>query len=166
MGDLISRVVYKSKLLKELGVLNKEYREAILNRDNDLILAIQNQQSAYTTALRLLDNEPTAYDINKVVEELEERKALHERLVDYETKNGTVTEKYQHIKAIDVLNEAIEIVKHSCISDDVCKWRLCDEGANVYDTSCKNPHILIEGTPEENNYSYCPYCGKKIEVVE
>ena len=49
--------------------------------------------------------------VKSVVEELEERKALHERLVDYETKNGTVTEKYQHIKAIDVLNDAIEIVK-------------------------------------------------------
>ena len=67
MGDLISRVVYKSKLLKELGVLNKEYRKAILNEDNDLILAIQNQQSAYMIALRLLDNEPTAYDIDNVV---------------------------------------------------------------------------------------------------
>lgn len=43
---------------------------------------------------------------------------------------------------------------------------LCDEEANVYDTSCRNPHILIEGTPKENNYEYCPYCGKKIKVVE
>ena len=50
-------------------------------------------------------------------------------------------------------------------SDDVCKWRLCDEEANVYDTSCRNPHILIEGTPKENNYEYCPYCGKKIRIV-
>ena len=50
--------------------------------------------------------------------------------------------------------------------DDVCEWRLCDEEANVYDTSCRNPHILIEGTPKENNYEYCPYCGKKIKVVE
>ena len=58
-----------------------------------------------------LKEQPTAYSVDKVVEELEERKALHERLVDYETKNGTVTEKYQHIKAIDVLNDAIEIVK-------------------------------------------------------
>ena len=61
--------MYKSKLLKALDVLNKEYREAMLNEDNDLILAIQNQQSAYMIALRLLDNEPTAYDIDKVVED-------------------------------------------------------------------------------------------------
>ena len=71
MGDLISRLVYKSDLLKMVGVLNKQYRKAILNGDNDLILAIQNKQSAYTTALRLLDYEPTAYDSRKVIEELE-----------------------------------------------------------------------------------------------
>ena len=71
MSDLISRSLYKSKLLKALDVLNKEYIEAILNEDNDLILAIQNQQSAYMIALRLLDNEPTAYSVDKVVEELE-----------------------------------------------------------------------------------------------
>lgn len=51
-------------------------------------------------------------------------------------------------------------------ADDVCEWRLCDEEANVYDTSCRNPHILINGTPEENNYRFCPYCGKKIKVVD
>ena len=51
------------------------------------------------------------------------------------------------------------------VSDDVCEWRLCDEESNVYDTSCRNPHILIEGTPKENNYEYCPYCGKKIKVA-
>lgn len=68
---------------------------------------------------KLLDEQPTAYSVDKIVEELEERKALHERLVDYETKNGTVTEKYQHIKAIDVLNDAIEIVKHGVVGKDV-----------------------------------------------
>ena len=71
MGDLISRLVYKSDLLKMVGVLNKLYRKAILNGDNDLILAIQNKQSAYTTALRLLDYEPTAYDSREAIEELE-----------------------------------------------------------------------------------------------
>ena len=59
-----------------------------------------------------------------------------------------------------------KIVKQGGVSDDVCEWRLCNEEANVYDTSCRNLHILIEGTPKENNYEYCPYCGKKIKVVE
>ena len=155
MSDLISRSLYKSKLLKALDVLNKEYIEAILNEDNDLILAIQNQQSAYIIALRLLDNEPTTYSVDKVVEELESfAKLAEDRWV-----NGTSKHAYQEHKC---WVKAIEIVKQGSVADDVCDWRLCDEEANVYDTSCRNPHILIEGTPKENNYEYCPYCGKKI----
>ena len=90
--------------------------------------------------------------IDKIVEELE----LH----SFEFGADTLPAHYVR------LNDAIEIVKQGGVSDDVCEWRLCDEEANVYDTSCRNPHILIEGTPKENNYEYCPYCGKKIKVVE
>ena len=64
---------------------------------------------------KAFENSKPACNPDKVVEELEERKALHERLVDYETKNGTVTEKYQHIKAIDVLNDAIVIVRQGSV---------------------------------------------------
>ena len=67
--------------------------------------------NAIQNCISCVENQPTAYDVDKVVEKLEERKALYERLVDYESKNGTSTEKNQHIKAIDVLNDAIEIVK-------------------------------------------------------
>ena len=56
----------------------------------------------------------------------------------------------------------LQVIDSGSASDDACEWRLCDEEANVYDTSCRNTHILIEGTPRENNYKYCPYCGKKI----
>ena len=100
MGDLISRLVYKSDLLKMVGVLNKQYRKAILDGDDDLILAIQNKQSAYTTALRLLDYEPTAYDSRKIVEELE--KAIE--IIKQNGISDDVCEKIQmqtYNKAID-----------------------------------------------------------------
>lgn len=67
MGDLISRSAYKEKLKKELAVLAKELHEAVECEDDDLILAIKNQQSAYDLALMFLDNEPTAYDPEAVV---------------------------------------------------------------------------------------------------
>ena len=44
-----------------------------------------------------------------------------------------------------------------------CKWELIDEESNVYDTSCRNPHILLEGTPKDNNYNFCPHCGREIK---
>lgn len=106
-----------------------------------------------------LKNIPTAYDIDKVVEELGERKTLHERLVEYETKNGTVTEKYQHIKAIDVLNDAIEIVKHGGVSDDVCEWKKSKDYPFDWLVGCDGCEV------NHRQGDYCPRCGKKIKVV-
>ena len=138
MSDLISR----SELIKffeEHLRTAKDFREIIIN----IIPTIKNQ--------------PTAYDIDKVVEELEKIRAK-------ETCNKEKCDT-KEICRICVVDDAIEIVKQGGVSDDVCEWRLCDEEANVYDTSCRNPHILIEGTPIDNNYEYCPYCGKKIKIV-
>ena len=46
-----------------------------------------------------------------IIEKLEERKQLHERMIAYESKNGTVTEEFQARKAVEVVENAIEIVK-------------------------------------------------------
>ena len=51
-------------------------------------------------------------------------------------------------------------------SDEFCEWRLCDEEANVYDTACGNSEMLFDGSPIDNNYSFCSYCGKKIKLLE
>ena len=45
-------------------------------------------------------------------------------------------------------------------------WDIWDEDTNTYECSnCKNPFTLLEGTPEQNTYFYCPYCGCKMIVV-
>ena len=112
---------------------------------------------------KAFENSRKAYDIDKVVEELEEAKGNVpvNRLLD-----DIIKEKPKELGQLIAYDKAIEIVKQGGVADDVCEWRLCDGEANVYDTSCGNPHILIEGTPKENNYEYCPYCGKKIKAVE
>ena len=92
MSDLISR----RALIKHFEAIQQE----------EHVVGLE-----FVATIDEIKEQPTAYDIDKVVEKLEERKALYERLVGYESKNGTSTEKNQHIKAIDVLNDAIEIVK-------------------------------------------------------
>ena len=52
------------------------------------------------------------------------------------------------------------------ISDDVCEWKLEDEEANLYLTGCQQRQLIFEGTPKENGYRYCHYCGKKILCKE
>ena len=190
MSDLISRSIYKSKLLKALDVLNKEYREAMLNEDNDLILAIQNQQSAYMIALRLLDNEPTAYDIGKVVEELKEKartvnviaygniyEAINKDVAIEIVKHGIVGTETETIrdKAVKWNNNSskrvpyefidyVEGKREICVSDDVCEWKYNDS-EYYFESSCEHLHIFMSDGPEENEYKFCPYCGKKIKEV-
>ena len=149
--------MYKSKLIKALDVLDKDYREAILNEDNDLILAIQNQQSAYMIALRLLDNEPTAYSVEEVVEELKCDRCESCNFLEVCAGSKWCGECH---------NEAIEIVKQGGVSDDVCEWE-SDYGfvSDKYkrETGCGYTfYDLHHAVP----FKYCPYCGKKIKVVE
>ena len=47
------------------------------------------------------------------------------------------------------------------VSDDVCEWKLTDiRKLMPYETSCSNKDLY------DYSYKYCPYCGKKIKVVE
>ena len=95
----------------------------------------------------------------KIIEKLEEIRAKTTC-----NKEKCDTKELCRICAVD---DAIEIVNQLAeeYNNDFCEWRLCDEEANVYDTTCRNPHILIEGSPTDNNYEYCPYCGKKIKIA-
>ena len=45
------------------------------------------------------------------VEQLEKKIQTHARCIEYEKKNGTITEEFQQRKAVEVLKKAVEIVK-------------------------------------------------------
>ena len=61
------------------------------------------------------------------------------------------------------LIRAIEIVKGEYATEQSCEWKLEDSESNLYVTGCENRQLIFEGTPEENGYKYCPYCGRKIK---
>lgn len=65
----------------------------------------------FLRAASVIDEQPTAYDLDKVVEQLENKMQTHKRVIEYEKKNGTITEEFQQRKAVEVLEGAIEIVK-------------------------------------------------------
>ena len=47
-----------------------------------------------------------------------------------------------------------------------CIWSQEDENSDIWSTSCGENFILNEGTPEENKFKFCNYCGKEIEQDE
>ena len=103
---------------------------------------------------------PTEYMVDKVVEELEENASRYTK--KYNTPYGN--NGYRDVKAISV-NRAIEIVKQGGVSDDVCEWKYNDS-EYYFESSCEHLHIFMSDGPKENEYRFCPYCGKKIKVVE
>ena len=109
--------------------------------------------------VRLIENQPTTYNIDKVVEELKENASRYTK--KYLTPYGN--NGYRDIKAISI-RKAIEIVKQSVISDDVCEWKYNDT-EYYWESSCDHLHIFMSDGPKENEYDFCPYCGKKIKVI-
>ena len=89
-------------------------------------------------------NSRQAYDIDKVVEELED-----------------VAYVSEDVNSFVDLEDAIEIVKQGGVSDDVCEWHKVKNG-NAY--KC-NTHAEIHDS-RVLDWCKCPYCGKKIKVVE
>ena len=132
MSDLISRKKVISRL--------EQLEEHSLSGKMDI-----------SNAIYLLEKQPTAYDINKVVEELNNISFLSETR---HCENGFP------IDNVVLLDKAIEIVKHGCVSDDdVCEWKMDNVGASI---GCRSD---IHHTGYVNEI-YCPFCKKKIKVVE
>ena len=132
MSDLISRN-------KVIDILEKE-KSLRCGYDADIaIFSIE----------KVVRELPTAYDIDKVVEKLEEMKTIKGSM-------KTVTcRKWDY----GTVNKAIEIVKQGGVSDDVCQWK--QTSTAKYKTSC--------GYRSEEYFDtkacYCKQCGKKIKVM-
>ena len=107
--------------------------------------------------------QPTAYDIGKVVTELNELDVT--AIKRYE---GGTFGNYKGTDYYIKKSDAIEIVKQGGVSDEVCEWKifdnsLTDEPQWVYETAC-GKYVGEEHTSKA--FVYCPYCGKKIKVME
>jgi len=61
-------------------------------------------------------------------------------------------------ESFEIVNQVAE--EHE---QEVCEWKPHED---VYSTKCGQMHIFIDGSPQENEHVYCPYCGKKIKVIE
>jgi DNA-directed RNA polymerase subunit RPC12/RpoP len=47
--------------------------------------------------------------------------------------------------------------------NEICVW-LYDKEIDAYGTNCGNAHAFEAGGISENDFIFCPYCGKKILV--
>ena len=133
-------------------------REDIIKLVNQFVFGLCKDQNDEVRRIfnKYIEKMPTAYDIDNVVEELENLAKLAE---DRWT-NGTSKHAYQEHKC---WVKAIEIVKQGGVSDDVCEWKSAQIN-NEWKPSCEpNSTHNVFGVAW---FKRCPYCGKKIKVVE
>ena len=143
MSDLISRSEAIQRLINE----TEESKNNLIH---------------INTVKRLLKDVDTVYSVDKVVEELEEVKMRYFLTI---ANTGDEKSDFAYENVGNALDEAIKIVKQGGVSDDVCEWEYNDS-EYYFESSCNHLHIFMSDGPKENEYDFCPYCGKKINVVE
>jgi hypothetical protein len=48
--------------------------------------------------------------------------------------------------------------------DRPCVWVHTDDDEDAWDTCCGNKHCFIVDGPKENDYGFCPYCGRVLKA--
>ena len=107
MSDLISR----SALLEEIKSLS-----IVLNGKQIF------SDDAKDTVLRIINEQPTAYDPDKVVDELENNSFITVKQEEVQTKRKDIQSYIAVEKEVVLLKDANEIVKQGGVADDVCEW--------------------------------------------
>lgn len=115
--------------------------------------------------IEAVKKQPTAYDTDEVVEQLK-KKAIPVLDEDEHIIPESNNQECYEIEMV-ALSDAIKIVRGGGVEQESeCEWKLEDAEQNLYVTECENRQLIFEGTPEENGYKYCSYCGRKIKRGE
>lgn len=94
-------------------------------------------------------------DIDKIISEIDKAPA-------YFRHNGDVMYGLEIAKAIieNTLPADVAEVKHG-------EWECVNESENVWMCTgadgCGGEILLLEGTPHDYDWNYCPYCGAKMD---
>lgn len=169
MSDLISR----SALLNTFNNTGIQITfdlpvEEILGEDvdiDDFTMLLQDAIQAYKKmVIDTIKNQPTAYDADKVVAELGNKSF---KAMNYPDSVVDLNEAIEIVKSGGVCEGCIEAwncpVRDDCPnmpSDDVCEWKYKHPFGDF--PSCR----VVNSISRDRNWEYCPYCGKKIKVVD
>ena len=157
MNDLIS----KSEVLELLyKIFDKYYMST--DKNPSIISKSFGTESFGIDVFKKIKEMPTAYSVDKVVEELNELDVT--AIKRYE---GGTFGNYKGTDYYIKKSDAIEIVKQGGVSDAsdyVCEWRIVDRPHNlpIYNTSCGK--IRLQYTTGVD--IYCNGCGNKIKVKQ
>lgn len=108
----------------------------------------------------IIKEQPTAYSVDNVVEEMEKAKVILAN--EYYCKTIHEKKDCENSNCFECCADyLIEIVKKDGVSDAVCEWNI--DGVYIFSPHSRMFSCVID---DKHRYTYCPVCGKKIKVVE
>lgn len=96
-ADFLISYIEEELALKYTGHLSDDVVCGMISRQNEIIQFIKAQ--------------PTAFDVEAVVKELEKKSSFYHVAATYATEIGNIVEAEKRIFAINAIQEAIEIVR-------------------------------------------------------
>ena len=115
------------------------------------------------TAIRAADLiESLQADNDKLEDELE--KAVKGYRDSTDTYNRYIVMCHEKSREIKKLKE--ELATSQRRKMDKCKWTYTnDYDDSYYETGCDKAFVFFNDGPLENDFIYCPYCGKLVQEV-
>ena len=111
------------------------------------------------------DKDHLAEEMADVIICIEMLKQIY-NITEDEIYSWVITKQERTIKRIkkDVQSTETNAERIRNMTDDVCEWKYNDS-EYYFESSCEHLHIFMSDGPEENEYRFCPYCGKKIKIA-
>lgn len=90
---------------------------------------------------------------------------LRERLAQPEPRNqcGEACERAK-LCAVCLAEMTKQPEQEPLINAPTCTWTH-DDDEGSWDAECGERWVITNGTPEENNFRFCPGCGKTIKTI-
>ena len=111
------------------------------------------------------DKDHLAEEIADVIICIEMLKQIY-NIAEDEIYSWVITKQERTIERIkkDVQSTDTNTERIRNMTYGVCEWKYNDS-EYYFESSCKHLHIFMSDGPKENEYRFCPYCGKKIKIV-
>ena len=149
------RLIDADKLIEKL----RDFKE--WENDDGRPIHTMSEIQRIDRCINFAQTEPIAFDVDKVVDELE--KTMQDLSVievfshiDFDSTIQSSLDEF--LKAYN--SELLRIIKQGSVSDDVCEWTKSKDYPFDWFVGCDGCEV------NHKQGDYCPRCGKKIKVVE
>ena len=91
---------------------------------------------------------------------------MSDDLISREDTKQAIRHKFKTLAERCEINEVLNSMPSVQPKRKTGRWIYMKDCEDWFCSNCKDIFMLLEGTPKDNDYNYCPNCGAKMESEE